>query len=191
MRLLRSTFLIAFVALITSGCANPLNQATSNRYSNTCVQAEQSGRLDVAEEACYRALVNVDWGNLGESQKSQKMYNFARIKRKLHKFDEAEKLLKESIEIEEKQPQQSREKIGRRLAELAMTYGQKKQYQTGLPYVKQLYAIADSFQGDEKKTVSIIFYAYSQKSGGAVSAELSEKYSMKAIEMGFNENMLK
>lgn len=56
--------LIAFV-LMVSGCANPLNQVTSDRYAEQCSEAERAGQLAVAEEACYRALVNVDWGNLG------------------------------------------------------------------------------------------------------------------------------
>jgi hypothetical protein len=71
---------MALSAILTA-CANPLNQATSDRYSESCTQAERNGRLDIAEQACYRALVNVDWGNLGEVEKSQKMYNLARIKR--------------------------------------------------------------------------------------------------------------
>ena len=71
---------ISLLALATS-CANPLNQVTSDQYSQTCVEAERKGEFAVAEEACYRALVNVDLGNLGEVEKSQKMYNLARIKR--------------------------------------------------------------------------------------------------------------
>ncbi len=43
-----------------SGCANPVNRVTSDNYAEDCSAAEQSGRLDIAEEACYRALVNVD-----------------------------------------------------------------------------------------------------------------------------------
>lgn len=61
-------FTVTCMALFVFGCASPLNQATSNRYGEECSQAERSGRLDVAEHACYRALVNVDWGNLGPEQ---------------------------------------------------------------------------------------------------------------------------
>ena len=108
------------LAIFVASCSNPLNQMTSDRYSQECVEAERNGRLEVAEQACYRALVNVDLGNLGDEQKSQKMYNLARIKRKVGKFDESEKLCKDSLMIEDRLSTSSKERIGRRLAELAL-----------------------------------------------------------------------
>ncbi|HLO26299.1 MAG TPA: tetratricopeptide repeat protein [Geobacteraceae bacterium] len=188
MRILQGAALIICAAGLSAGCANPLNQATSNRYAKPCHDAESGGRLDVAEEACYRALVNVNWGHLGNEQKSQTMYNLARIKRKVGKFEEAETLLKGSLEIEAKQPQPSNEKIGRRLAELSMVYGQMGRYQTGLPYVEKLYAFADLYQGNEKKIVSTIFYEYSRKIEGSESSKISAILSSKASEMGFDAN---
>lgn len=91
---------LILTALIAS-CANPLNLATSNRYDEACSEAETKGRLDVAEQMCYRALVNVDWGNLGPELKSDRLYNFAKIKRKLEKYEEAVSLFQQSLEIEE------------------------------------------------------------------------------------------
>jgi len=35
--------------------------------------AEQAGDLCMAEQLCYRALVNVDWGNLGPELKSERL----------------------------------------------------------------------------------------------------------------------
>lgn len=177
---------IMALSVILTACANPLNQATSDRYSESCAQAEQNGRLDVAEQACYRALVNVDWGNLGEAEKSQKMYNLARIKRQLQKFDEAEKLYIDSLAIEERQPQPSIEKIGRRLAELAISYAQEAKYGKGAPYVERLYTSAITYQGIEKKTVAAIFYAYSQELPATAPSEVRNKLERKAVEMGFD-----
>ena len=182
---LKAVLLVVLVGLV-AGCANPLNQATSVRYADQCTEAERAGRLDVAEQACYRALVNVDWGHLGDEQKSMRMYNLARIKRALGKFDEAEKLYKDSLNIEEKQPQPSKQKIGRRLAELAMVFGQKEQYQAGIPYVEKLYPMADIYEGNEKKSVALVFYAYSQELQKKQPTELSEKLAAKAREMGFD-----
>jgi tetratricopeptide (TPR) repeat protein len=177
--------IISFVAVL-SACANPLNQATSDRYSESCALAEQDGRLTVAEEACYRAAVNVDWGNLGDIERSQKLYNLARIKRQLRKFDEAEKLYKDSLAIEEKLPQLSNEKIGRRLVELAITYSQEKKYGEGVPYVERLFLLADTYQGNEKKTVAAIFYVYSQELPSISTAEVRNKLERKSVAMGFD-----
>jgi tetratricopeptide (TPR) repeat protein len=181
----RATILLSSAVFVV-GCANPLHQATSIRYGDQCNEAQKTGRLDVAEQACYRALVNVDWGHLGDDQKSMRMYNLARVKRALGKFDEAEKLYIDSLGIEEKQPRPSSEKIGRRLAELAMVYGQKDEFQNGLPYVERLYQLADMYQGYEKKSVALVFYAYSQELQKKQTTELSKKLAAKAHEMGFD-----
>lgn len=183
--------IVMALAVTLTACANPLNQITSDRYSESCAQAERNGRLDVAEEACYRALVNVDWGNLGEVEKSAKMYNFARIKRQLRKFDEAKKLYIDSLAIEEKQPQPSNEQIGRRLAELAIVYSQEKRYVEGTPYVERLYTLADLYQGNEKKAVAAIFYVYSQKLSATSPSEVRNRFERKAVEMGFDPKTYK
>jgi hypothetical protein len=51
--------MVAAVAFLVSAWANPINQATADRYSEACAAAERNGRLDLAEEACRRALFNV------------------------------------------------------------------------------------------------------------------------------------
>jgi len=175
--------------LFVTGCANPLNQATSDRYSQTCAEAEQNSQLEVAEQACYRALVNVDWGNLGEAQKSQKMYDLARIKLYLKKSEEAEKLFKDALAIEEKLTPPSNQRIGRRLAELAIIYGGRKRFEEGVPYVERLLPLADLYQGNEKKTVATIFYVYSQEITN--QGELTNRLSKKAVEMGLDPKTYK
>lgn len=184
----RKAIVISSAVLVTA-CANPLNQVTSDRYSQTCHEAERNRQLEVAEQACYRALVNVDWGNLGEVQKSQKMYDLARIKRYLKKFDEAEKLFKDALTLEEKQTPPSNEKIGRRLAELTIVYGEQERFQEGLPYVERLLPFADLYQGSEKKTVATIFFVYSQEI--TKQGELTNRLSQKAVEMGFDPTTYK
>ena len=174
------------LAIFVASCSNPLNQMTSDRYSQECVEAERNGRLEVAEQACYRALVNVDLGNLGDEQKSQKMYNLARIKRKVGKFDESEKLCKDSLMIEDRLSTSLKERIGRRLAELALLYGDRLRYEEGLPYVERLYPLADLYQASEKKTVSAIFYVYAQELQKQEPTDVTLKLFKKAIEMGFD-----
>lgn len=177
--------------MLVTACANPLNQATSDRYSQSCVESERNNQLDIAEDACYRALVNVGWGNLGEVQKSQKMYNLARIKRRIGKFDEAERLFKESLAIEEKQTPVSQERIGRRSAELAIIYGEQKRFEEGLPFVERLVPLADSYQGDEKRAVATIFYIYSQELPQLTSNDVTSKLATKAVEMGYDPKSYK
>jgi len=188
---IRELVVVILLLGLSSGCANPVNQATSDRYSQACLDAQRNNQLSTAEQACYRALVNVDWGNLGETQKSQKMYNLARVKRSLQKFDEAEKLYWESLAIEEKQAQPSNEKIGRRLAELSLVYAQQNKFDEGLAFVQRLRPLADTYQGNEKKTMAAIFYVYSQELPQSVSSEIKNELEKKAVEMGFDPKTYK
>ena len=140
-----SISLVLLVSALLGACANPLNRATSDNYAETCTVAESNGKLDVAEQACYRALVNVDMGNLGPELKSQRLYNLGRIKRQMSKFSEAESLFKESLQIEEKLSGPGGVKIGRRLVELSVSLAGQDKWSEGAQYLERFLPIADQF----------------------------------------------
>ncbi len=181
---------LAAILLSLVGCANPLNQATSIRYSDACREAELNGRLDIAEQACYRALVNVDWGNLGEIQKSDRLYDLGRIKRQLGKFVEAEELYIASLAIEDKQIPPNYEKTGRRLAELAILYEQMQIPESGMPYVQRLYGIPYEYTGQERVVVAAVLYVYAEMLNLDWDKKTAKKLKIKAIEMGFDPKLL-
>ena len=137
-------FGVALVSL--AGCvSNPINRTTSDNYAETCTVAEQQGNLKVAEEACYRALVNADWGNLGDELKSEKLYNLARIKRQLAKFSEAESLLQESLKIEESKSATINIKIGRRLVELSVNLAAQGKWEEGSVSLEKVMTIFNQY----------------------------------------------
>ena len=164
------------MAILTTSCANPLNQATSNRYSATCAEAERNGQLEVAEQACYRALVNVEWGNLGQEQKSQRLYNLARIKRQLSKFSEAEDLLKQSLAIEEKLTPPSDIRIGRRLVELSVNCAAQNKWDEGVKNLDQVLPIAQQFSGQERTFLSLVLTEYGKALRENNKINLAEGY---------------
>jgi hypothetical protein len=138
-------------AALLSGCANTLNRATSENYSETCSIAEGNGQLEVAEQACYRALINVDGGNLGPELKSVKLYSLGQIKRQLAKFVEAEALFKESLAIEEKLTGKTSVKVGRRLVELSVSLAAQEKWSEGAQYLESLLPIADQLTGKDRE----------------------------------------
>ncbi len=163
-----------------AACANPINRATSDNYAETCSVAESNGRLDVAEEACYRALVNVDWGNLGPELKSQKLYNFARIKRRLSKFSEAEALLKESLQIEEKLAAPSRLRIGRRLVELSTNLAGENKWAEGAPFLDRASTMTDQFSQQERAFMAEILALYGKHLRSVNEIALADRFEAKA-----------
>lgn len=163
MRAMRLLPIVVIGLLLLSACANPLNRATSDRYADTCATAETNGRLDVAEQACYRALVNVDWGNLGPELKSQRLYNLGRIKRKLSKFGEAEDLFKQSLAIEEKLSSPTDPKIGRRLIELSATLAGQGKWDEGAQYLEKAAPISAQYTGNERSFAALAFSEFAKQ----------------------------
>ena len=178
---MRNIIILSF--LIISGCANPLNRVTSDNYAEECSIAEDKGNLIVAEEACYRAMVNVDWGNLGDQLKSERTYNLARIKRRLAKFNEAEHLLKQSLEIEERLSGPSSTKIGRRLAELSINLAAQDKWTDGTPMVERLITMADQYSGHERSFIKEILQEYSKQLHSKGNHETANLFSTKANQL--------
>jgi tetratricopeptide (TPR) repeat protein len=148
------------LASLLASCANPLNEATASRYSAQCGAAESAGNLALAEEACYRAVKNADWGNLSPELKSQHLYNFARIERRLAKFNEAEKLLKESLAIEEPLSGPSGVKVGRRLVELSVNLAAQKKWSEGETAIMRVIPIAPGFSASERSYTREVYLSY-------------------------------
>lgn len=124
------------IALLLGGCANPLNLATYQRYTQEGDAALAAGD-DVRAEAAYaRAAQNVDWGALGEAAKSGSLFNLANAKIRLGKFAEAEPLLLESLRIEEKLGT-TPDLVRKRVIALSIVYLEMDQIDKGLVYLKK------------------------------------------------------
>ena len=183
---LRSLSLFLSIAVFTMvvGCANPLNRATSDRYAQMCSEAYQNRLLDVAENACYRATVNVNLGNLGPELKSERWYNLALVKRDLKKFDEAEDLFKESLEIEEKLSGASSTKTGRRLAMLAAVKYQKAQYIDGFPLVERLLPISSQYSGQERMFAAALLHCYATQAERTGQLDMASRFRAASSTLG-------
>lgn len=128
-----------------------------------------------SEQACYRALIDVYIGNLGAQLKSERLYNLARIKRRLAKFSEAGILLTESLAIEKELTGTTSIKTGRRLAELSVNLAAQNKWSVGVSSVKQLSSIAIQFTGSERNYVKTILVRYSnhlKQSGDALTSKM-------------------
>ena len=178
---------IKFSALILllalSGCANPLNQATSDRYSQTCAEAENAGNMQLAAKACYRAYINVEWGNLEPEVRSEKLYNFGRILRKAGRYTDAKDALTKSLAEEEKLSGKNSKKSGRRIAELSATYFELKQFENGVPYLDTLLPNTNKYTKSEKQFIAALLYFYSSN---LQDTQKAKKYHAKMVELGYS-----
>lgn len=180
---LSKSLILTTVLILASACANQLNRVTSDRYADACSEAEKDDLLVVAEEACYRAMANVEWGNLGSELKSQRLYNFARIERRLGKFAEAEQLLRQSILIEEARSGPNSVKVGRRLVELSVDLAGQEKWIEGADQLARVLPIADQFSGEERSYTKVVLTKYSEELRRAGVSELSAQFAARASEL--------
>jgi tetratricopeptide (TPR) repeat protein len=151
------------VFAMLAGCANPVNRVTMDNYAEACGNAERSGRLEVAVEACHRAWVNTRTGSLGTELESAALYNLGRVQKKALKLPAAEESLKRSLELEEVLSGKESAKTGRRLAELAAVLIVQKRTAEGVPLVERLANIAPQYQGPEKKFAASLLLGYADE----------------------------
>jgi len=166
--------MFAIVSFVS--CANVRNQATVNRYGDICTDAIHSNRLDVAEQACYRALLSVDTGNLGPEEKSKRLYNLALVKRYLAKYSEADDLLRQSLSIEEKLMPPNEARIGRRLVELSINLAALHRWDEGMPYLDRSVYLAPLFSKKERALLAHDLYQYGKKMRDINRIDLAERY---------------
>lgn len=174
--------LLLLIFTILTACANPLNRATSDRYSQTCSDAEKAGNMQVAAEACYRAYVNVEWGNLGPGAKSQKLYNFGRVLRKAGRYTDAKEALTRSLAEEEKLSGKNSIKSGRRMAELSATYLELDQFEEGSKYLDSSLPITKQYSKSEKQFIAALLYYYGNN---LKDKQKAKSYHEKMVELGY------
>lgn len=169
---------ILLAVLLISGCANPLNRVTYDRYWKQGGDAERAGQLEVAEQAYYRALVNVDMGNLGPLLKAQALYNLGCLKRRVGKYSEAEDLLRQSLALDEKILSADDLDTDRCRIELSVALAAQDKWVDGARYLEQVFPHANRFSGHEREFMVEAFNHFAaelRKAGQEERAKLFEQ----------------
>jgi hypothetical protein len=96
-------------------------------------------------------------------RESNLLYNAGQAYRRHEVLTEAERLLRRSLELEQKISGSDSIKTMRRLAELAAVYFQLARYDDGLPFAKRLMPAAASYSGPEKQFLLLIFDSYEKQ----------------------------
>ena len=117
-----------------ASCAHPINQYNAAQYHRWGLEAERAGNYPLAERNYERALINARLGRSPDSGMSMAMYNLGRVKGYLCKHDDAEKLLRAALELEEKTTGPESGLTAMRLFELARLHYDRRQYAASVPY---------------------------------------------------------
>jgi len=166
------------VMVLAAGCANPINRVTYDNYKDMCNQG--------AEEACYRAWANTRIGMLGPELESQALFNWGVQRTRQRKYAEAEEPLLASLKLEEGLAVRSDERIGRRLAQLAIATGQQGKIDAGLAYMDRLLPLMTLYQGHERRVVAALCILYAEDLRKRGDTGRAQSYEAKVKELGFD-----
>jgi tetratricopeptide (TPR) repeat protein len=141
--------------IVLGGCANPVNQRTAMNYFEWGLKAEAARDYPLAERNYYRALVNAQVGHSPDEGVSAAMYKLGTMKAHLCKYEEAEKLLLESLALQEKATGPENEETAVRLFVLGTFYSNHKQYESSLPYYQRFFSIVKKLGLETRDPIAI------------------------------------
>jgi len=141
--------------VILAGCANPINSHTKHEYESRGSEWEHQGDYKEVDDCYRRALINAKGSNLGPAEESQAMYNFARMTGYLGNFEEAERLLLESLALEKKATGTTSQTSCMRYFELARLQFDQHNFEKAATYYEKAIAIADASDTERKRPVAL------------------------------------
>lgn len=146
---------IITIPLVLSGCGNPVNRKNAENYHQWGLEAEWDGNYQLAERSYSRALVNAQLGHSPDVGVAMASYNLGRVKGYLCKDEEAEKLLLESLVLEEKITGPKSPIITKRLFELARFYYDHAQYLKSEPYYSRAISMVREYSIEKSDPVGL------------------------------------
>ena len=116
-------------------------------------------------KAAHENLISAVWrakNYLGPKEVSTAYYNLGLFFRRQANFENAVSVLLESVKYAEEAGTFDNLAIGRRNVELAISYAALDQWESGVPYIKEVIPYWEQYSGSEYEVVSIIFAEYAK-----------------------------
>jgi len=176
----RAIILLAVAALV-SGCANPINRKTYERYLVAGNNADILGDLRLDKQNYSRAVVNAQIGFLGSEAEATALFRYARILGNLCEHDEAVKHFIEANRLMEKENDAGSESTYTTLAEIGQLYYDIGRYSESVPYLGRAFEIAQRHTLAKRSPASFADAyadyadALRRTGNGAKAVEVSEK----------------
>lgn len=157
-------------------------------FAEKCAEAVQMGALEVAEDLCQRAL-----GTAGEEKalepevRSERLYQLGQIKRQRAKFHEADKLLQQSLAIQETLSGPESPEVVRRLVERTLILAGTGQWEAGARILERVIPLAGQLSDKEKRSLGNISRRYVVQLSNRQQGEQAERLEAAAAQLSQQE----
>jgi tetratricopeptide (TPR) repeat protein len=179
---MKQIFYIPLLCVLLASCANPINRKNAENYHQWGLEAEWSGDFVLAERNFSRALANAQLGHSPNSGIAMVTYNLGRVKGYLCKNEEAEKLLINSLNLEEKVSPPQNGILTKRLFELARFYYDTGRYDQSVPYFARAIPMVKALGIEQSDPIALAnaIDQYSDSLSKSGSGVNSTKYKQEA-----------
>lgn len=160
------------ITLVAAGVQ--AQEGASDKLFRECRTAFADNNIGLADELCYKSLTAPDFKDMPIEARSQRIYNYAQLKRMLGNWEGAEELLRETLALEEQRAAGTPGlALARRLAELSIALAAQNKWPEGIQVIERLAPLAGVFQGGERAAVAELFRNYVPQVTSAGRVELA------------------
>ena len=124
---------VCVAAALLSGCANPINAHTAQRYYESGVQAERANDFAIARRNFSRAYGNAQIGNLGPAAEASYLYEYARVTGYAGEYEESAKAFTDVLALIDQAKGEADKLRPPALAEYARLLHDTGQHQKAVP----------------------------------------------------------
>ena len=177
----RSTSLLVALLSVTliGGCGKARKEF--DRQLEVCTVGENNGVLAAAAESCGKALEIARQNDFPPAEVSGLSYRLGRIERQQGRFEEAEVLLRASLDYESQV--QNSAGIASRLVELAISLAGKNRWEEGAALLDRAEPHVRSLVGDERDVAMNAIRGYAAQVRKLGDTERAERFTTLATEL--------
>ena len=172
---------ILLLVLLLGACES--HRSNFDKQIKICEVEELNGVIVTAVKACKSALDIANSNNFSPSLKSLALYKLGRLKRQQGEFTEAEKLLTQSLVIEEQRDNPSNLEIDRRLLEQSLCMAGQNRWNEGANILQRLLPVTDQFSEKERLTTRNTLKHYASQLRQSNQLELATEFEANAIKI--------
>jgi len=164
--------IVIIATLVLCACDNEAERLA--HHEQVCQKALDLGLLEHADKECTSALGTSGSASLDPATRSERLLRLASIKRQQNLYAEAEKLILQTLLIEQGVPNPDTFAVARRHQELSMALAGQRKWREGAIVLESLLPEVANFSAAEQKAITNMIKLYVNKLKNSDQAHLTK-----------------